>query len=209
LNWWYIPFVFISGFIFVRIITEEILHKGISHNLYKKNKILDWVWAWSAVLLGQGSSLGWANIHRQHHAYSDTIRDPQSVFHQPFWKVYTGIFYTNKKNPLMVKDLMRCKSHVFTHKYYNTLHIITCITLFIINPLILLVFISPGIVYSFHSLGLINTLSHLYGNKVKNTQGKNLWWVSYLVCFNQEQHADHHKYPTSSRNIIFKRMLNE
>ena len=45
LNWWYIPFVFISGFIFVRIITEEILHKGISHNLYKKNKILDWVWA--------------------------------------------------------------------------------------------------------------------------------------------------------------------
>lgn len=208
-GWWYLPIAYFAGFVFVRIITEEILHKGVSHGMYKRHKILDWVWAWCAVLLGQGSTVGWSNIHRQHHAYSDTERDPQSVFHQPFWKVYAGIFYTNKQNPLMIKDLVRSRAHMFTHKYYNQLHIITCIVLALINPLILILFVSPGIVWGFHALGLINTVSHMYGEKLEGTRGRNLWWVSKIACFTREQHADHHKSPSSDKHMLFRKYVNE
>lgn len=206
LGLWYIPFVLLSGFIFVRIINEEILHKGIAHNMYKSHKILDWVWALAAVLLGQGSSIGWATIHRQHHAFTDTDRDPQSPYHQPVWKVYAGLFYTQKRNPTMIENLTRSTAHVFTKKYYYILHFSICMILFLINPLILIMLISPGVVYGFHALGWTNAFSHLYGEKIDGSEGRNLWWVS-MLCFTREQHADHHHSPISTKHILFKKML--
>lgn len=206
LNLWYIPFVLLSGFIFVRIINEEILHKGIAHNLYKSHKVFDWVWALSAVLLGQGSSIGWATIHRQHHAFTDTERDPQSPYHQPVWKVYAGLFYTNPNNPAMIENLLQSKAHVFTKKYYYILHFLICLLLFLISPWILIAFVSPGVVYGFHALGWINAFSHLYGEKIDGVQGRNLWWASTLT-FTREQHADHHYKPVSTEHILFKKML--
>jgi len=206
LGLWYIPFVLLSGFIFVRIINEEILHKGIAHNMYKSHKVLDWFWALSAVLLGQGSSMGWATIHRQHHAFTDTDRDPQSPYHQPVWKVYAGLFYTQERNPSMIENLTRSNAHVFTKKYYHTLHFSICMLLFLINPLILIMLISPGVVYGFHALGWINAFSHLYGEKIDGTEGRNLRWVSILT-FTREQHADHHHSPVSTKHILFKKML--
>lgn len=205
-GWSYIPFVLLAGFIFVRLITEEILHKGVSHGMYKPNKFLDWMWALSAIVLGQGSTLAWANIHRQHHTYTDTERDPQSVYHHPFWKVYAGIFYPHPENKLMIKDLMRSKAHVITRKWYSELHIIICLILALIDYRILVLLVSPGIVYGFHALGSINTFSHLYGKSLEGVQGRNLWWVSWLLCFTREQHADHHKNQKSLDYMLFKNL---
>ena len=187
---WYIPLTILSGFLFTRIIAEEILHKGISHRKYKRHNILDWFYCFCAVLLGQGSTIGWSNIHRQHHANTDTDQDPQSIFHNTFLSVYGGVFYPKKK--FMAKDLIRSKAHLFTHKHYNTLHIAICLLLLLFEPLFLS-FVSAGIVYSFHALGITNTLGHTGWNS----------WIGRVVGFTRESHDYHHQFPQSDKYRIF------
>lgn len=193
-EWYGVLAFIISGIIFTRVIAEKILHLGISHRHIKNHKILDWVWAFFAVLLGQGSTIAWSTIHRLHHAYADTEKDPLSPFHNPPWKIWLGLLKKESDSSMVVKDLIRSPAHIFTHRYYDYLHISLCLFLFLINPIIILLIVSPGIVYSFHFLGAINTLSHMYGEKIEGVAGRNNIWVDIFALM-QGTHASHHANP--------------
>ncbi len=190
-------FFIMSGIFFIRVISEEIMHKGLSHQLYKPNNKFDIIWNLCSVLLCQGSAVGWCNIHRQHHTYTDTERDPQSVDHNVLLKVYLGLFKSSPKNKIMVKDLIRRKGFSWTHKHYNELHILLCVIAYTINPYLLLSIISPGIIFAFHGAGLINGFSHANKRPVNNI------FLSYFITFSRELHLDHHTNPLSKKYSLF------
>ncbi|MBF75570.1 acyl-CoA desaturase [Candidatus Poribacteria bacterium] len=80
------------------------LHRYASHNLYKMSPTCEKVFFILSFIF-QGSSFlhpaAYAVMHRRHHAYSDTERDP----HSPI--VVTNIFDFNKKTWLEYSELVK------------------------------------------------------------------------------------------------------
>lgn len=189
-----INFIFLFfGLFFTRIVAESILHIGVAHNAIKSSPIKDWFLAGCAVILGQGSTISWSAVHRLHHKFADTCYDPLSPFHHSpisIWFNFIKVRQPNSVITAQVKDLIKSKGHLFCHRYYAYLHFAICVIIGLISPTILLI-ISPGIVYSFHVLGAINTLSHLYGKKVQNSAGRNNCWVSMFALL-PGNHGSHH-----------------
>src|SRR6201991_1244458 len=62
------------------------LHRYASHKMFKMNTFWERFF-YSLTFLSQGSSFlnprAYAILHRMHHAFSDTERDPHSPIHQP------------------------------------------------------------------------------------------------------------------------------
>jgi stearoyl-CoA desaturase (delta-9 desaturase) len=55
------------------------LHRYYSHKSFNfRYLFLKYIFTLIAILAGRGSPLGWVYLHRQHHAYSDTEKDPHS-----------------------------------------------------------------------------------------------------------------------------------
>ena len=74
-------------------------HRYWTHNSFAfRYKWLEKLCTLCGILSGSGSSIGWVNIHRQHHAHSDTELDPHSA--------EKGFF----KNPILFKRVDLCLS---------------------------------------------------------------------------------------------------
>jgi stearoyl-CoA desaturase (delta-9 desaturase) len=96
------------------------LHRYYTHKSFEFiHPALKWVFTLFACLAGRASPLGWVYVHRLHHAYSDTDKDPHSPKTIGF-KLF-GFKHieskSGKMNVFLVKDLMT-KDQIFIHDYY-------------------------------------------------------------------------------------------
>jgi len=96
------------------------LHRYYSHKNFEfKSNILKWLFTFVAVLTGRGSPLGWVYVHREHHAYSDTDKDPHPP-HILGFKLFGFKHIENHSGQLkvfLIKDLMT-KEQLFINKWY-------------------------------------------------------------------------------------------
>lgn len=95
------------------------LHRYYTHRSFEINSYLKWFFTIFAVLAGRGSPIGWTYIHRIHHGYSDTEKDPHSPHFNTFKFIgFKPIQDTNKKiNYFIIKDLMT-PAQLRIDKYY-------------------------------------------------------------------------------------------
>ena len=89
----------------------------------------------------QGSSLAWVAMHREHHAHSDTEKDPHSPEYDGFLHSY---FLSMMHSPNIRRygiDLLRDKTVVWFHKHYWKINIGYSLLLFavfgIMGPIVL------------------------------------------------------------------------
>ena len=111
------------------------LHRYYSHKSFEfKYKWLQWFFTCIAVLAGRGSPLGWVYIHRQHHAYSDTEKDPHSPKLLGYKLFGFGHFKSQeeKMQIFLVKDMMT-KEQLFIHKWYIVIVLAIVVMLSLIN----------------------------------------------------------------------------
>ena len=54
-------------------------HRYFAHRSYASNSLVEIVLLYIGLLCGGRSALTWAGVHRMHHAYVDTDKDPHSV----------------------------------------------------------------------------------------------------------------------------------
>ena len=73
-------FITIISFYIMNILgVWMMLHRYFAHRSFEfKNDMLKWGFALLAILSSRGSPLGWVYLHRKHHAFSDTEKDPHS-----------------------------------------------------------------------------------------------------------------------------------
>jgi len=85
------------------------LHRYYSHKSFEfRYSVIKKLFTFISVIMCRGSPIGWVYIHRLHHGFSDTDKDPHSPKHLGF-KLFGLKHLTNhsdKINKFLVKDLM-------------------------------------------------------------------------------------------------------
>ena len=184
------------------------LHRYYSHKSFKfKNQILEQFFTIIAILSMRGSILGWVYIHRQHHAYSDTEKDP----HSPGlgFKLFGFDHYKNieeeKFKLFLIKDLMT-KYHLFVHKYYFMIILTFVLFLAIIDINVLYFGYAVPCVFTHVSQNVFNYYGHTQGyrnfdTKDNSTNNSYLFPLILGECWHNNHHHQPKDYSTKVKNV--------
>ena len=177
---------FFFGMFWAWVVGHNIIHYYFSHGKYEDN-LKSYFYTLLSLTSGLGSPISFSASHRQHHKFVDTEKDPHSPAYIGWRRVYFLDWEPQNINPRMIADFARSKFQKWVHKKWYWLHITIVIILFLIDPRIVFFALSPGVLYSFHSASLTNTLSHIGGTHRNAHELKILGWWGW-------KHADHHNY---------------
>lgn len=146
------------------------LHAYWSHKQFKAGPFYEWTSLIAALFVGAYKPIGWVGVHRLHHRYTDTEKDPHII---SFWAKWTGIYLPKS----VVRDVIRNPRMRFFEKNGKYLIMIP----FILFPLL------PIIGYV--SMSSFNYFAHGDGK----SKPRNAWWLN-LLCPGEGKHLDHHNY---------------
>lgn len=171
-------------------------HRYLSHKSYIAPKWWEYFGSLCGTLGGTGSTIAWCAVHREHHRFTDTERDPHSPKHQGVFKVqFLSMFH--EPHVRYVPDLLRSKFHYYLHKNYWIIHFIYVIILyFAISPFaIIYLYLFPNLIL-WHAGSSINTLSHILGRQdhITNDLSTNHWGTGIFV-WGEGWHNNHHNNP--------------
>ena len=116
---WTFLWIFVALFFFYLygiVGMSMMLHRYWSHKSFEfQSPIVRLFFTWVAVISSRGSPIAWVHIHRTHHAYSDTDKDP----HRPgkFSLFSFKSTYIKEIKIFLIKDLMT-KEQKLIHEYY-------------------------------------------------------------------------------------------
>ncbi|XP_024184379.1 palmitoyl-monogalactosyldiacylglycerol delta-7 desaturase, chloroplastic-like [Rosa rugosa] len=181
-------------------------HRNLAHRSFRLPKLLEYLFAYFAVLSAQGSPIDWVSTHRYHHQYTDTEKDAHSPL-KGFWFSHMGWIldsnarfgrYGGLRN---VEDLKRQAFYRFLHNTYLLHSIILGGILYAVGGFPFIVWgMGVRMVYVFHGTLLVNSAGHIWGYQAWKTSdlSKNLWWLA-LVAFGEGWHNNHHAFEYSAR----------
>jgi fatty-acid desaturase len=92
-------------------------HRAWSHKSWKPSSAVNWVGMILFHLTMVGNSIGWVGIHREHHKFCDTDRDPHSPLHKSRWRIQF-LSYFNRVKPQFILDLARDPHHQWFYRWY-------------------------------------------------------------------------------------------
>lgn len=182
------------------------LHRYYSHKSFEfKHDAIKWLFTLLAILSGRGSPLGWTYLHRKHHAYSDTEKDPHSPKYLGY-KIFGFGHYKKqeeeKMQVFMVKDLMT-KEQLFIHKWYMAIILSFVFVLAIMNlELLYFAWVLPSFLVHL-SQNNFNYFGHTVGYRNFDTMDdsrNNKWLFPFIL--GEAWHNNHHANPKNySTNI--------
>lgn len=160
-------------------------HRYFSHREFETTPTIEIVMLYCGLLCGVRSPLTWAGVHRMHHAYSDTPKDPHSPKYLGKWRVFFSMFRVKSIPRKFIKDLLKNPRVMFFHKYGTSIwwaHVI--ITFFIFGSIA--IWINFLIVaFSYIGYGVLNTFGHDAKGPV------NRLWINAIAPF-EGAHEQHH-----------------
>ena len=207
--------IFFIAHWFLSLFTQTFFyHRYASHAAFTMSKKWEkFFYVLSYIMQGSSymSPRAYAVMHRMHHAYTDTERDPHSpkfsknvitmMMHTN--KVYMGIyngtlavedkFLKNVPDwPAFDKWALTWKSSIFWSLFYISYYIVfaTAWWMYLLIPIHILM----GPVHG----TIVNWFAHKYGytNFKMNNTAKNLLPVDFLML-GESYHNNHHKFPSS------------
>ena len=180
------------------------LHKYSSHRTFEaKNKFVKYIILWFGTVIAMGSAINFAAGHRQHHKHADTPEDPYCLTGS-FWHKFKLFFYwfpIYKINPMIIKDLLRDRDHVWFNDNYWKILLVYPAILLAINPLWFVYFWALPVTYIILGMGYVTVTAHLpslqkYGTRPNETTDNS--WNSRLFAVllaGEGYHNTHHAYP--------------
>lgn len=108
-------------------------HRLLTHRSWNCPKLTEYIFSLFATIGLTGSALSWVAIHREHHAFTDTSKDPHSPAYRGWmWSHYFSMFAKVKIR--YVRDLLNEKFYTYQHKFYFEINLVYGIILFYIDP---------------------------------------------------------------------------
>jgi len=182
------------------------LHRWLSHKSWTPHKWAEPFLLWASTMVGEGSPLWWAALHRGHHHKVSDI--PGKDIHTPvgngWWWSYMGWQFGIEQNSVSFRyavDLLRDRRVTFIHENYNKIIYATLlISAFIFGWQATIWFFVVGALMSLHADGLVNTFGHVpaagYQNFENKDQSTNVWAIGYFH-WGSGWHNNHHKQASS------------
>lgn len=191
-------------------------HRYFSHRAFRTSRPVQFLFALIGASSVQRGPLWWTAHHRQHHAHSDTPKDPHSPRHG-FWRSHAVWFLTPAgfaTNEARIRDLLKFPELRWLDRFDTLVPLALAAALFVLgealahwapglgtNGLQLLVwgfFVSTVVL--FHATVSINSLAHRWGSRRFATRddSRNNFWLA-LVTFGEGWHNNHHFFPGSAR----------
>jgi stearoyl-CoA desaturase (delta-9 desaturase) len=182
------------------------LHRYYSHKSFEfRYPFIKYIFTFIAVLAGRGSPLGWVYLHRQHHAYSDTEKDPHSPKYLGY-KLFGFDHYKkqeeHKMQIFLIKDMIS-PAQLFIHKWYIAIISVFCILLASISiELLYFGWILPALLIQF-SQSNFNYFGHTYGytNYETRDHSKNNLFL-FPIILGEAWHNNHHGDPLNASTTV-------
>ncbi|KAJ9559591.1 hypothetical protein OSB04_004751 [Centaurea solstitialis] len=181
-------------------------HRVLAHRSLILPKWLEYIFAYLGVLSFQRDPIFWVSIHRYHHQYVESEKDPHSPtfgfwFSHMGWLFDSGYIiekYQERKN---VEDLKSQVFYKFIQRTY-VLHLFAFAAIvYALGGFTYVVWmLGVGGTWGYHSTFLVNSACHIWGNQIWDTNdlSKNNWWVA-LISFGEGWHNNHHAFEYSAR----------
>ena len=194
--WWIVS---ISVYFFLQLFGVGIgLHRYLAHKSFNTGKYKELFLFFTSCITGMGSPISWAGIHRLHHKYADTDKDPHCPHHKGILYILSGFYNRKIVIPIsLIKDLLKCSILVFLHRHYFKILFIWVTMLFIFGGVetVIFVFCLPVVfIYWATSAGIV--LNHTLGYRNFETDDKSVnSWLLSLYTLGDGWHNNHHKFP--------------
>jgi stearoyl-CoA desaturase (delta-9 desaturase) len=182
------------------------LHRYYSHKSFEfKYDWIKWLCTLIAILSGRGSPIGWVYVHRIHHAYSDTNKDPHSPKNLGF-KLFGFKHieeHSSKMNFFLVKDLMN-PIQLKINEYYFLIILIFAVMMSLVDvSLLYFVWVLPVFLIQL-SQNSFNYFAHTYGHRnvdTRDSSTNNMWLWPFILgdAWHNNHHANAAKLSTKVR----------
>ena len=181
------------------------LHRYYSHKSFEfRYSIIKKLFTFISVIMCRGSPIGWVYIHRLHHGFSDTDKDPHSPANLGF-KLFGLKHIDNTSaniNKFIVKDLLNQEQLNF-NKYY---------LLYVFSYILLLAIVDIQLVYFLWALPVVlvqisqnsfNYFGHTFGYRnfeTNDNSTNNAFLFPFIL--GDAWHNNHHKNPALISNTV-------
>jgi stearoyl-CoA desaturase (delta-9 desaturase) len=204
---WWLPLTAVCGWVLLDGVGNNLtLHRFLSHRSWQPRKWMEPFLLWAAVMVGEGSPLWWAALHRgHHHKVSDiTGKDIHTPVGNGWLHSYMGWQFGITQNSVSFRyavDLLRDKRVVFCHEHYNKIIYATLLSSCLLFGLQFTVwFFVIGSLMSLHADGLVNTFGHVPAAGYRNFDIKdcstNVPLIGYFH-WGSGWHNNHHQRASS------------
>jgi sn-1 stearoyl-lipid 9-desaturase len=172
-------------------------HRLWSHRSFETSTAYKKLMVALQTLAGEGSIIGFVGVHRLHHLYSDTEKDP----HCPKRGILRSTFYQHQVEGLeirLIKDLFSEPWLAQQHKRYFKIQTALFVLLALTSPL-LLWYYSVNVLSTLWINFLVNVVCHTWGsnpNQMSNNSKNNRLADVFLLGVGL--HNNHHLRPGAS-----------
>lgn len=175
-------------------------HKLFAHRTFKPKSFFPYLTTFICMLALYGGPLASSLIHREHHRFSDTAKDPHSPING-FWHAYIGWTWSYNKQG---NSLIRIYDLIKDYTWMNKIEKYDLVVPFIVYPI--LFWISPVVggavliacLLSLHISMLTNAMSHTKQGKILDIA----WLANWInPAFNHKYHHTKPGYDYSTANV--------
>lgn len=190
-TWWQWIIAGIMYFILNGLGMIMTYHRLLTHRSFQCPRWLEYILSFITTFSLTGSAITWIAIHRKHHKYADTDKDPHSPDHLGFWRVQFFTAFAEVEGKYAV-DLMRNKFYQWQHKNYIKIVLIGLLLTTIINPMLTVYLILfPAALTLFFGTLILSWAHH-------DMKPRTVFWLA-LLTFGDAFHDVHHAHPSKHR----------
>jgi len=190
-SWWQWLVGALLYFVFNGLGMIMTYHRLLTHRSFTCPKWLEYTLAFITTFSFTGSAITWIAIHRKHHKFADTDKDPHSPDHLGFWRVQFFTAFAEVEGRYAT-DLMRDRFYKWQHKYYTKICFSVLILFLLINPM----FAVYGLLFPAALTLFFGTLVLSWAHK--DYQPRTVLWLA-LITFGDAFHDVHHDNPNKYR----------
>ncbi len=183
-------------------------HRLFTHRGFVAPKWLQYFMATCGSLALQSGPIAWVTTHRIHHAFTETDKDPHSPRNGTYWAHIGWIFrgtaqlQSQATKQRYSPDLTQDRYLAWLDRFYWVTAVAVAVVLFAIGGwTMVLAGIFLRTVMGWHFTWLVNSATHLWGNRRFETRddSRNNGLVA-AVTFGEGWHNNHHAYPRSAKH---------
>jgi len=160
-------------------------HRYFAHGKWEANSITEVVLLYIGLVCGGRSALTWSGVHRIHHAYADTDKDPHSPRNHPWYVILFSLWRVKNIPRKFIVDLIRNPRVMFFHrygKYIFVAHWVLTTWLFGVDAIVVNLML---FVLSYVGFGILNFYGH-------DSNGPTNRFLINLIAPFEGNHKDHH-----------------